>query len=111
MKRHHLNDMVKGWFVGDFTPAALHSNGFEVGVKTYKAGEEDLAHYHKVATEITCIIQGRVEMAGEILSAGDIITLEPHEANTFKALEDTTLVVVKTPSAKDDKYLIDPEET
>jgi quercetin dioxygenase-like cupin family protein len=35
---------------------------------------------------------------------GDIIVLEPGEATSFEALTDAVNVVVKTPSAKGDKY-------
>ena len=109
MRRAKLDQMIKGWFVGDFDPTVAASEHVEVGVKKYKAGDTDQAHYHKVATEITCIIEGHVEMCGENLQAGDIIEIEPGEENTFKALEDTTLVVVKLPCVKGDKYLVNEE--
>lgn len=110
MKRDKLDRMIKGWFVGDFSPTVAPSEHVEVGVKTYKAGDEDTAHFHKVATEITCVIEGQVEMCGETLGKGDIIEIEPGEKNTFKAITDATLVVVKLPCAKDDKYLVEESE-
>ena len=107
MKRSNLKNMIKGWFVGDFAPTMFNSPDVEVGVKHYKAGDVDQAHYHKIAREITCIIAGKVEMCGQVLEAGDIIEVEPNEINSFKALQDTTLVVVKLPSVKGDKYLLE----
>ncbi|EGH20306.1 hypothetical protein PSYMO_01929 [Pseudomonas amygdali pv. mori str. 301020] len=50
MKTARLQDMVKGWFVGGFEPAAFNTESCEVGVKIYQAGEKEAAHYHKVAT-------------------------------------------------------------
>jgi len=38
--------------------------------------------------------------------SGDIITIEANEATDFKVLEDTVTTVIKTPSVKDDKYLV-----
>jgi quercetin dioxygenase-like cupin family protein len=105
MKHSHLDDMTKGWFVGDFSPTAHATDSCEVAVKHYKAGDREAAHYHKVATEITLVLQGTVRMAGKDWSAGDIVVLEPGDATDFEALTDAINVVVKTPGALNDKYL------
>lgn len=107
MKTAHLEDMIKGWFVGNFTPTALTTEACEVAVKTYKAGEREDAHYHKIATEVTLVLSGRVRMAGKEWEGGDIIVLSPGETTDFKALTDAVNVVVKIPGAKNDKFLID----
>lgn len=101
-------DMVKGWFVGDFTPTALATRAAEVALKSYRAGEREGRHYHKLAQEITLIQSGRVRMNGIEYRAGDIVVIEPLESTDFEALEDTLTVVVKVPGAVDDKYLGDP---
>jgi len=100
----HLDNMVKGWFVGNFSPTALRTQAAEVAVKRYKAGEHESAHFHKVATEITVILEGTVEMCGRRLNHGDIIKLSPGEATSFTAITDAITVVVKLPSILDDKY-------
>lgn len=99
--------MVKGWFVGAFQPIAFHSDAAEVGIKHYKAGDSEQAHYHKVATEITAIVSGKVVMCGQEFGAGDIIVLQPGDVTSFEALEDTVTVVVKTPGTLNDKYLVE----
>ena len=105
MKIAKLDDMIKGWFVGNFNPTLLKTNDVEVAVKSYKKGDYEGKHYHKIATEITVIISGRVKMNGTEYKAGDIITMEPNEATDFEALEEGTVnVVVKLPGANDDKY-------
>lgn len=106
MKIAKLEDMVKGWFVGNFNPTLYKTNDVEVAVKTYKKGDYEGKHYHKIATEITVIISGRVKMNGVEYKSGDIITMEPNEATDFEALENNTInVVVKLPGANDDKYI------
>jgi len=102
-------DMVKGWFVGDFTPTVLATRAAEVAIKTYAAGAREERHYHKIAQEITVIQSGRVQMNGQQFSAGDIILIQPLESTDFVVLEDTVTVVVKVPGAVDDKYLGEPE--
>ena len=106
MKTAKLNDMVKGWFVGDFEPTLLHSKEAEVAIKYYKAGDKEAEHVHKIGTEVTAIVSGKVSMCGEIYSDGDIVLLEPGEPCAFEALSDAITVVVKTPSAKGDKYVL-----
>lgn len=105
MQKFSLDSMIKGWFVGDFSPCACKSKDFEVAVKYYKKGECESLHYHKIATEITCIAQGCVKMNGVEFGKGEIIVLEPFESTDFLALTRTITVVVKIPSAKNDKFL------
>ena len=106
MKIAKLEDMEKGWFVGNFEPTLLKTNDVEVAVKSYKKGDYEETHYHKIATEITVIISGRVKMNGIEYKAGDIVVMEPNEATDFECLEDGTKnVVVKYPGANNDKYL------
>lgn len=105
MKTAKLEEMVKGWFVGNFEPTLLKTNDVEVAVKEYKKGDFEDRHYHKIATEITVIISGRVRMNGIEYSQGDIIVIEPNESTDFEALEDSVNTVVKYPGVSNDKYL------
>lgn len=105
MKVAKLDDMVKGWFVGSFDPTLIKTNDVEVAVKEYKKGDYEEKHYHKIATEITVIVSGRVRMNGAEYSKGDIIVIEPNEVTDFEALEDTVNTVVKFPGTNNDKYI------
>lgn len=108
MKIAKLEDMFKGWFVGNFEPTLLRTNDVEVAVKSYNKGDYEEKHYHKIATELTVIISGRVKMNGVEYGKGDIIVMEPNEATDFECLEDGTQnVVVKIPGANNDKYLVE----
>jgi hypothetical protein len=104
MKHAALSDMVKGWFIGDFEPSVLRNRAFEVAVKTYTAGDCEALHHHCIATEVTVVVSGTVEMLGRRWEAGDIIVLEPGEASDFRACTQAVCVVVKTPSVVGDKY-------
>ena len=48
MKTAKLEDMIKGWFVGNFEPTLLKTNDVEVAVKSYNKGyyEEISITYH-----------------------------------------------------------------
>jgi len=105
MKCYKLDDMVKGWFVGNFSPTIIATNEVEVAVKKYKAGDHEAAHYHKLATEITVITEGEVQMNGTTFKSGDIVVIEPFHSTDFKAITDVTTTVVKIPGANNDKYM------
>lgn len=106
MRNDRLDQMVKGWFVGDFSPVAHHSAACEVAIKRYAAGDHEAAHEHRIATEVTAIVSGRVLMMGQEWGEGDILTILPGEATDFTALTDVVTVVVKTPSVAGDKYIL-----
>jgi quercetin dioxygenase-like cupin family protein len=99
-----LSDFKGGWFAGSFTPALLSTGAFEVAVKHYKAGDREPWHLHKIATEITVVVEGTVEMNGAIHEAGTIIQILPGEGTDFRAITDVVTTVVKTPSIPGDKY-------
>ena len=109
METSRLEDFTKGWFVGNFNPTLIKTNNVEVAYKTYKAGDKEDAHYHKIATELTLITKGRVKLNDKEFVAGDIVVVEPNEVVMFEALEDSENVVVKFPGASNDKYLYEEE--
>ncbi|MDA0161930.1 hypothetical protein OM076_16770 [Solirubrobacter ginsenosidimutans] len=107
MNVHKLDGMVRGWFVGDFEPAVHRTSEVEVAVKSYVAGEREERHVHKIATELTAVVTGRVRMDGVELGPGDIAELRPGEPSDFLALTDATVVAVKLPAVAGDKYLVE----
>ena len=110
MRVEQLKNMKAGWFIGNFEPSLFKTNDCEVAVKTYKKGDKESKHYHKIATEYTVIIKGKVRMFDHIYEEGDIVVVEPGDATDFEALEDAMNVVVKMPGANDDKYLVEGVE-
>ena len=106
MLHRRLDDMTRGWFIGAFEPTILKTSACEVAIRHYQAGDREAAHYHRIAHEVTAVVSGRIRMFGAGWSAGDIIAIEPNETTAFEALTEAITVVVKTPSAPDDKYFL-----
>lgn len=104
MKIDKFSKMRAGWFVGDFEPSVWRTAAFEVGYKFNYKDEQVDAHIHRVSTEISFLLRGKVKIQGQIMSAGDIITLEPGELGDPEFLEDCEFLVVKVPSVIGDKY-------
>jgi len=107
MNKFNLDQMIGGWFIGDFTPSLFKTSEFEVAIKEYNKNSCEKKHYHKIATEVTVIMSGKVKMNNNIYYKGDIIIIEPNESTDFEALADTITAVIKFPSVKNDKYLGD----
>ncbi len=105
IEKYRLEEMVKGWFIGNFEPTLYQTNDVEVGIKQYKAGDHEVSHHHKIATEFTVVLNGEVEMSGKRYKRGDIVKINPGISTDFKAITDVTTVVVKIPGASNDKYV------
>lgn len=104
MEKFNLNDFKLGWFIGNFNPTLFDTGNFEVAIKRYNAGDYENRHTHKIATEFTIIVEGKVLMNGIEYFKDDIIKILPSEYTDFQVLEDTITFVVKTPSVKNDKF-------
>lgn len=104
MRIDNLSNMYRGWFIGNFEPAILKSEEFEVAVLFHPKGERWPKHYHKEAIEINVLISGRMIINGELLTSGNIFVIEKNEIVEPEFLEDCTIVCVKTPSIPGDKY-------
>ncbi|CAN2171028.1 hypothetical protein MCEMRE212_00055 [Candidatus Nanopelagicaceae bacterium] len=105
MQINRIEEFVKGWFVGDFSPVILHSEEYEVAVKWFKAGEVEPLHKQIIATEITVVIEGEIRLGERNFVKGDVITIPPGELAAFESITDSALVCVKNPSIPNDKVL------
>lgn len=101
MKIKRIENMVGGWFVGNFEPTAFKTDKFEVSYKIHPKGQLWDIHYHTHVTEINLVIRGKMILQGVTLVEGDIFTLEPYEIADPEFLEDTEIICVKTPSIND----------
>jgi len=107
MNTYRIEDFKRGWFVGNFEPTLFQTNDVEVAYKTYKAGDRESKHYHKIATEISIVTKGVIMMNGKEYHLGDIIVMEPNDVADFSVIEDAENIVVKIPGANDDKYEVE----
>lgn len=106
MKIYKLNDMVRGWFIGNFEPSVLRTEGFEVGVLIHKKNEDWAGHYHKIATEYNVLLSGKMSINGIMIEEGDIFVIEPNQSAFPVFMEDCKVLCVKVPSVIGDKYII-----
>ena len=104
MEVKRISDFKGGWFVGNFQPSVFFTKDFEVCYKKHSRGEAWPVHYHKVAMEINYMIRGIMRICGKTVTQGDIFIIEPFEVADPVFLTDCEVMVIKTPSVKNDKY-------
>ena len=104
MKTYKLEDMTRGWFIGDFEPSVLRTSSFEVGLLSHEKGTKWSPHYHKQAVEYNVLVSGLMKIQDIVIHPGDIFVLGKYEVADPEFLEDCRVLCVKTPSVKDDKY-------
>ena len=106
MQCFKLEEMIKGWVVGKFTPSVMEAD-FEVGVQTHEKGYVSPLHLHKKFKEINVIVSGSMTVNGRKLKDGDIFVFDIMEVSEAEFHEDTTLVVIRPGSDPNDKYNVE----
>ena len=101
-----LNDFKRGWLIGDFNPALIHSKDIEIGVKEFLKGESEPMHVHKSTKEYTIVLSGEIKMLGKIFRTGEICFVDAGVPSSFESLLDSQLLVIKSPSNPSDKEFI-----
>lgn len=100
----NVDNFIKGWLVGDFKPSIINSKDIEVGLKYYKKGDKETSHVHKIITEYTIVVSGKIRMNNKVYSEKEIVEILPNTSTDFESLEDSITLVIKSPSIPSDKY-------
>ena len=106
MQVSNIKSFTNGWFIGNFEPTLFKTKDFEIAHHTYPQGYTAPLHFHKEATEYNYIICGKLKIKDLILSNGDIFVYSPGEVSEVEFLEETSLIIIKTPSVIGDKFLV-----
>ena len=104
MNIRKIDEMFRGWFIGNFEPSIVNTESFEVALLTHHKNEVWPKHYHKLADEVNVLISGKMTVNGIELHPGDILHVEKNEIVEPIFLEDCKLICVKFPSVLGDKY-------
>lgn len=112
MYNNKLNEMTRGWFVGNFEPSVYKTNDVEVSVRVLEQGYSEPAHFHRIATKIIVVLYGTISVFGKEWGIDDIIIMEPgkEDATSITALEDSKVLMILLPGVKNDKVYIDLED-
>lgn len=106
MQVYKTDDLIGGWFIGQFDGAVFKTSACEVSYKQHHANEKLAAHYHKAADEINYLISGSMSMGEQRLDAPCIFVVPKGEVAYPEFYTDVSLIVVKVPGALNDKYCI-----
>ena len=97
---------LNGWFVGDFSPTIITSSKLEFGYKRILKNHSPDYHFHKIKTEYTILLEGKIflEFSKKIINPITCIKLNPFEKNDQYFLEDSLILIINSPSIKNDKH-------
>lgn len=101
-----FQDYVRGWIIGNFYPAVLRVNDYEVGILTHKKDEQWDYHYHQSMIEINLLVRGRMMINNKVLETGDVFTFVPNQLACPKFTSDCLVVCIKCPSVVGDKKIV-----
>ena len=104
MRKFNLQEMHRGWFIGDFLPSVLRTNLFEVGILRHHKGEEWPEHFHAEAVEYNVLINGSMTVNNNLIQEGEIFVLEKNENCKPIFHKDCIVLCVKVPSIPSDKH-------
>ena len=106
---------IKSAFIderGSITDILTNEEVDAITIITFKKGAVRANHYHKETTQWNYVLSGTIEAAVQkinetkemgVLATGDLIVSEPNEIHAFRALEDSTLLILtKGPRAGKD---------
>jgi hypothetical protein len=105
MKIYRIEEFTKGWIIGDFEPNIYKTKEIEVAMKSFLPNDTEPSHFQNVATEITIVASGMIEINGTIFSEGDVILIEPGEEANFNSISASKLFCIKYPSIPSDKVV------
>ena len=104
IKQNKLENMTRGWCIGDFSPSILKTELFEVGYLKHSKDEMWPAHLHKKADEYNILIKGKMTINNETIEKGDIFVVPKGMLTSAKFLEDCEILCIKVPSNTKDKF-------
>ena len=105
-KIYKMNNMFRGWYIGDFEPSAYKTKDFEAGYLLHKKGEQWDVHYHKYMTEVNFLVKGKMILNDIELNEGDIFIIDKYEIACPIFLKDCYIFVLKIPSVPGDKVIL-----
>lgn len=111
MKLDHIKNFKGGWFIGNFDPSVLKTDLFEVGVANHKKGDFWPMHYHKEITEYNLLLKGKIKLQNTVLTEGSVFVIPPWEISDSEFLEDSQILIIKTPSLPKDKFIVQNENS
>jgi dTDP-glucose pyrophosphorylase len=101
-----VEDMFRGWFMGNFEPTVFKHSGVEVGYLCHKKGEKWQTHYHNNIIEINLLVEGKMILNDIEINKNEIFKIDPKVIACPIFLEDCYIICIKVPYMVGDKIII-----
>ena len=106
IQMYKIEDMFRGWFVGNFEPSVMKNTGFEIGYLFHKKGEKWLTHYHNNLIEVNLLIDGKMILNDLEINKNEIFVIDKKVLACPIFLEDCYIICIKIPQMVGDKVII-----
>lgn len=106
VKKKSLDEMYRGWFIGNFEPSIYKTKDFEVGYLLHKKGERWDIHFHEHMKEVNLLVKGKMILNNKEISENDIFVIDKNVIAAPIFLEDCYILCIKIPSVVGDKVII-----
>jgi len=103
---YKLEDMFRGWFVGNFEPSVFKHSGVEIGYLLHKKGEKWQTHYHNNLVEVNLLVEGKMILNDIEINKNEIFVIDKKVLACPIFLEDCRIMCIKIPSMVGDKIII-----
>ena len=93
--------------MGDFEPNLIKNKDLEFGFKRIPKDTAPDYHFHKLKTEYTILLEGAIYLEGSKQTIYPItcIKYDPLDKNDQYFLEDCLILIINSPSFKNDKFI------
>jgi choline kinase len=99
-------NMVRGWFIGDFLPSILRTQEFEVGFGDHFVNQKWPYHIHDDMEEYNYVLEGSLQLSGIDYHTGDFFMFERGTPAIPSFATHCKIVCIKSPSVRGDKRVI-----
>lgn len=106
MKVIDTENLVGGWFVGNFEPTTYKTEFCEVSYRCHRAEETPSAHYHRYCDEINYLVSGKMEINGQLVESPCVFIIDANEIIHPIFLTDAVIIVVKISTRPDNKMIV-----
>jgi len=106
IKIYKLEDMFRGWFIGNFEPSIFKYSGVEIGYLHHKKNEKWQTHFHNNLIEVNLLVQGKMILNDIEINKNEIFVIDKKILACPIFLEDCYIMCIKIPSMVGDKIII-----
>jgi len=94
MKSFHLDNMVNGWFLGNFIPTVTNWKKGEIAIKSYQTNHIESSYCHSDAYKIYVVLSGKIMINNNLLTKDSVALINPKEDMSLVSLTNSKVLLI-----------------